>query len=199
MKESTLSERTCSEPDCDRPVNARGWCNSHYHKRYRAGEIQTELPLTPRHSLSDIDEEGRTALCAICGPVDIRLRTGPRGRAECMVRRREEQRRRVRNYDPSTRKPQTYTAEQRRRWKYKLAAAQVSDLMLERSGKCHICGESDATAIDHDHSCCPTGGSCGECVRGALCHRCNVGLGWFMDSPDRMRSAADYIERWSDR
>ena len=37
--------------------------------------------------------------------------------------------------------------------------------------------------IDHDHDCCPGLGSCGKCVRGALCARHNVYLGYLEADP----------------
>ncbi|NDE15098.1 hypothetical protein EBZ80_09235 [bacterium] len=57
-----------------------------------------------------------------------------------------------------------------------------------RLRECIICGEKQnkQLAIDHDHK---TGK-----VRGALCSRCNLGLGHFRDDPELLRFAALYLE-----
>lgn len=61
---------------------------------------------------------------------------------------------------------------------------------------CGICGDSEAVIhVDHDHACCPTGGSCGTCVRGGLCGSCNMALGSFRDSPEILRKALEYLSR----
>lgn len=60
---------------------------------------------------------------------------------------------------------------------------------------CEICGHEDARhptgsfSIDHNHS---TGA-----VRGALCSWCNWGIGHFQDSPELLREAARYLERYN--
>jgi hypothetical protein len=69
--------------------------------------------------------------------------------------------------------------------------------MLEDQGHaCAICREpfiEQRPRIDHDHNCCkvPPNGvsrSCGKCVRGLLCVRCNTWLGW-MDKYGEMAKA----------
>ena len=80
----------------------------------------------------------------------------------------------------------------------------VFGLDMQRWG-CAICstpliiqGES-VLNVDHDHSCCDTWKTCGDCVRDFLCANCNLGLGAFKDSPERLRAAADYLEMWKGR
>ncbi|NKV78695.1 hypothetical protein GS911_11370 [Rhodococcus hoagii] len=49
-------------------------------------------------------------------------------------------------------------------------------ILEAQNGRCYICqratGATRRLAVDHDHTCCPAGGSCGRCVRGLLCSPC---------------------------
>jgi hypothetical protein len=66
------------------------------------------------------------------------------------------------------------------------------DAMLEcQFGGCAICGEiADRWEIDHDHGCCDGKLSCGECIRGVLCSRCNRNVGvlenWLVQYRERI-------------
>lgn len=53
--------------------------------------------------------------------------------------------------------------------------------------------------VDHDHACCAGGTSCGECVRGLLCFRCNNALGYALDSSDILKGAARYLDTYRQR
>ena len=76
--------------------------------------------------------------------------------------------------------------------------------MLERQeGKCAICGCSTddqkfAFAVDHDHKCCDGRKSCGECIRGLLCSRCNSAIGQLKEDVNILMSAIDYLNKYSD-
>ena len=70
-------------------------------------------------------------------------------------------------------------------------------LILQRQGWIDpVCGRllTPATAsVDHDHLCCKKDGSCGKCVRGALCVECNAGMGLLGDDPVRMLAGYKYL------
>jgi hypothetical protein len=83
---------------------------------------------------------------------------------------------------------------------YKITPEQYDELLAEQGGRCAVCDatEGDATGrslhVDHDHACCPGDRSCGKCVRGLLCKRCNTMLGCADDDLDRLRSGIAYLE-----
>jgi Recombination endonuclease VII len=61
-----------------------------------------------------------------------------------------------------------------------------------------VCGSTEpggagAWHIDHDHACCGAGRSCGKCVRGLLCSRCNTALGLLEDDAARVAAALAYL------
>ncbi|MEV4846129.1 endonuclease domain-containing protein [Micromonospora matsumotoense] len=84
--------------------------------------------------------------------------------------------------------------------------------LLHQPG-CEICGinlieriRNTATGrltsrlvVDHDHDCCPGEYSCGRCVRGLLCNRCNTAAGMLCDQSQVAQALAAYLDRWFSR
>jgi Recombination endonuclease VII len=81
---------------------------------------------------------------------------------------------------------------------YGLTQEQFGRLLAVQQHTCGMCQEpfeeGQLIHVDHDHACCQRkNGSCGECVRGLLCHACNIALGYierryamaraYLDSP----------------
>ena len=71
--------------------------------------------------------------------------------------------------------------------------ARYSEILVQQNGACAIChSKLNSTrytklAVDHDHI--------SGIVRGLLCTNCNTAIGLMKDSPERLRSAADYLSR----
>lgn len=155
----------CSVEGCDRPHQALGLCHGHW-KSQRDKRKRAERALPLR--------------CHNCG-VEFtgRRRRNPDGPAFCSRACKDKS---------SWTKGRLAAAALDR--KYGLTREQVN-AMAARG--CHICGTTEWKSrsgrpdVDHCHG---TGR-----VRGVLCHRCNVGLGWFKDDPDWLRKAAAYLER----
>lgn len=91
----------------------------------------------------------------------------------------------------------TYARKNGRRHRYGI---DFDATLAAQGGACAICREvaprrdsTDGWAVDHDHNCCPEGNACGKCVRGILCHNCNIGIGNLGDDPNRLLAAAAYL------
>ncbi len=70
--------------------------------------------------------------------------------------------------------------------------------LAEQGGRCAGCGTTDpgtfgVFVIDHDHTCCPGGSSCGECLRGLLCNGCNRVLGFVKDDVAALEGLVTYL------
>jgi hypothetical protein len=76
---------------------------------------------------------------------------------------------------------------------YGLTQRDYERLLSYQDHRCPVCGielvagsgGKTSPHIDHEH---------GGDVRGILCGRCNPGIGYFLDSPAALRSAANYLE-----
>lgn len=78
---------------------------------------------------------------------------------------------------------------------HNISPERYEELRASQDSKCAICRKDGRLCIDHDHSCCAKQkSSCGTCIRGLLCSTCNSALGFLKDSPQLLRTAADYLE-----
>ncbi len=156
---------------CGLPAIAKGLCNGHYQQDTRRGELTPLYTQRIRqdevYSLLDSGLK-RCPACRNVKPLTEYSRSSAQhsGRSTyCVVCQPD------------------YVLMKRFRFPSMEA---VREFRESRDHRCDICKrrwqEGDiAFHIDHDSACCPSGGSsCGECVRGYLCHLCNVqGLSWY--------------------
>jgi len=107
---------------------------------------------------------------------------------------------RERTRDRSAPKPEHLVTRSRRHHfakTYGITLDERQQLLDGQDGKCAICLRSEAEAgllqIDHDHSCCPGRTSCGRCLRGLICAKCNRALGLLDDDAERITTLIEYL------
>ena len=158
----------CQVPECNNKVIAKGYCQPHYDRNRRYGD----LTIRPE-SLN----------CEDCGVLFQVRKTGsiPKVCDSCSVQRHRLKQR-----------------QDRRRkglWEsYKLTLEQYKQMLDAVNGKCEICGmkqvgrgaAKNQLAVDHNHT---TGK-----IRGLLCTKCNTALGLMKDDVLLMQKAINYLK-----
>jgi len=79
--------------------------------------------------------------------------------------------------------------------KYKVSETKLTQYLEQQGGGCAMCGlplTRKTARVDHDHGCCDSVNTCGECIRGLLCHGCNIGL-HFMERKGWLEKANAYL------
>lgn len=73
--------------------------------------------------------------------------------------------------------------------KYNITFEEYQELISKHNNLCAICLKKCSTgrnlAVDHDHKT--------KKVRGLLCRKCNVSLGMFLESPELLERAKNYL------
>lgn len=84
--------------------------------------------------------------------------------------------------------------------KYGIEYSDYLEIIKKQGNRCAICKISfedikKQPHIDHDHSCCSKNAqSCGKCVRGVLCNKCNSILGLANDDIMLLEKAMEYLQ-----
>lgn len=157
--------KTCGEPDCTNPVRRRPgarYCDTH------ARSIGYELRTGSRSRAPWVDRE-----CARCGSsfkIKQRLAT-PLTAAWS-------------EFCPDCHRASPLSLDQLQTHHASPDLAR-SWLRLGDDLRCDICGRQlerrtsiGKAVIDHNHGCCAGERSCGACIRGVLCSRCNTMVGY---------------------
>lgn len=172
---------TCKFEGCDNPHDSNGLCGGHRWQQKQGRELTS---LLNQVALTDRDDQGRKYCGACCDwfPED------QFGKSQA-------------NADGLAHKCRRCTRNANLQSNFGMTVDEYEALHLAQGGKCAICGGHEnngrALAVDHDHSCCSgKRKNCGRCTRALLCQRCNQGVGYFRDSPEFLRAAADYIEKY---
>jgi hypothetical protein len=176
------STRICSYEPCRRTVVAYDHCRTHSDRKKRYGDPG----MTGRHATNCdcyecLDRPPGTKRCPCCAEFKL-LSAFHHSRDDyqgfCIQCR-----------------SLTYV-----RYRYGLSTSSYLALLKSQNNACAICftvdpgGPHNRWYVDHDHTCCPGGKTCGNCVRGLLCFKCNVLLGMAQDDINVLRSAIRYLK-----
>lgn len=171
--------RQCDLDGCSRPHYAAGYCNPHWRRWKRSGDPGSVEVNSPTPGQCGFPECDRPKSC----------------KGLCATHYAQKQR--GLSLAPISRQGRQPLRDLILMRVYGINRARFDEMLAAQNNGCAVCGGVNASGrdfhVDHDHSCCEGTKSCGKCVRGLLCSRCNTGLGMFKDSPELLGAAARYI------
>lgn len=194
----------CSVDGCGRTTNAKGLCKSHY-ETWRVNNI----PGAREKKNARANARYAKHRNVISELAKARYRQDPtaailRARAYTEANRDEINRKHREAYAALSPEELCSLAKKRVDSKYRrrfgLTLVEAEGLFASQNGQCAVCQKSlgplfehgngrktaDAPVLDHCHVTLR--------VRGVLCNHCNRGLGLFLDNPEALRRAAEYVE-----
>lgn len=171
---------------CGLPVYARGLAKNCYER----ARYNRTITVRPYRVSLPMDDETTVIACTRCGvekPArEFTRHSGYRRNRTCRACKVEISRANAAVVKPGH--PRWVTKRNgilKRR--YRMTVEDYEILLDQQKGVCAICGTDlrdvlgsgwKGAHIDHDRACCPGRNSCGKCVRGILCGRCNAYLAW---------------------
>lgn len=130
------------------------------------------------HKITNKNPSTLTGDCSICGEgIEIKWANGKRWACAKALRDSDK-----RAHDKARKLGKSYTKSRHHGLTVEEGKA------LRQKYACGICSESDETKlhVDHDHTT--------KEIRGVLCRRHNMGLGYFADSVEELESAIAYLK-----
>jgi hypothetical protein len=85
---------------------------------------------------------------------------------------------------------------------YGISIDRYNEMLKAQNSVCAIChltetrfvhGKVCRLSVDHNHSCCLGEKSCGKCVRGLLCNKCNTAVGLLNEDFRRIDNLKNYL------
>lgn len=99
-------------------------------------------------------------------------------------------------YASDARKARGSRSSEATKYKYGITDDELNALRAQQNDRCVMCNnvfiDRRSIRVDHDHQCCRGIKTCGKCVRGLLCHKCNIQIAIF-DNPELFKKATDYL------